>query len=204
MKKIRRFMVKSSIGAKSMPVSSASGACRRDCILYFPLGLNCVLVKRDVVNPAEMHLVYDLDQNARRRVSIRDDQDAAIRADGAQAFDVGANGAHVHCSVVDPDLAIVENLDVDAFRVILLRLSNLVGRLTSSPTSLTNTAVMMKKISRLTTKSSIGARSMPVVLLICPRGSVVVCACSEAQFVRQQSRSRAWLVFGSNAPGTGP
>ena len=36
------------------------------------------------------------------------------------------------------------------------------GRLTVRPTSLTNTAVMMKKISRFSTKSSIGARSMPV------------------------------------------
>ena len=36
------------------------------------------------------------------------------------------------------------------------------GRLTVRPISLTNTAVMMKKISRFSTKSSIGARSMPV------------------------------------------
>src|SRR4051812_49429855 len=40
--------------------------------------------------------------------------------------------------------------------------SKLVGRFTWRPDSLTNTAVMMKKIRRLTTKSSIGARSMPV------------------------------------------
>src|SRR6185503_11047017 len=40
--------------------------------------------------------------------------------------------------------------------------SNDVGRLTSRPASLTKTAVMMKKISRFVTKSSIGARSMPV------------------------------------------
>src|SRR5689334_25073293 len=38
------------------------------------------------------------------------------------------------------------------------------GRLTVMPTSFTNTAVMMKKISRFRTKSSIGARSMPVSL----------------------------------------
>src|ERR1041385_6496818 len=37
------------------------------------------------------------------------------------------------------------------------------GRDTVMPTSLTNTAVMMKKMSRFRTKSSIGARSMPVV-----------------------------------------
>ena len=37
------------------------------------------------------------------------------------------------------------------------------GRLTLIPTSFRNTAVMMKKISRLRTKSSIGARSMPVL-----------------------------------------
>src|SRR5262245_8758381 len=35
------------------------------------------------------------------------------------------------------------------------------GRFTISATSLAKTAVMMKKISRLRTKSSIGARSMP-------------------------------------------
>src|SRR3990172_1818906 len=36
------------------------------------------------------------------------------------------------------------------------------GRFTSRESSLVNTAVMMKKISRFNTKSSIGARSMPV------------------------------------------
>src|SRR2546421_12957627 len=35
------------------------------------------------------------------------------------------------------------------------------GRFTISPSSLMKTAVMMKKISRFSTKSSIGARSMP-------------------------------------------
>ena len=40
------------------------------------------------------------------------------------------------------------------------------GRLTVMPISLTNTAVMMKKISRFRTKSSIGARSMPVSSLV--------------------------------------
>src|SRR5262245_16976624 len=46
------------------------------------------------------------------------------------------------------------------------------GRLTSIPSSRVNTAVMMKKISRFRTKSSIGARSMPVVdscALLAPR-----------------------------------
>src|SRR4051812_22535194 len=37
------------------------------------------------------------------------------------------------------------------------------GRETVMPTSLMNTAVMMKKMRRFRTKSSIGARSMPVV-----------------------------------------
>src|SRR5262245_43878718 len=41
------------------------------------------------------------------------------------------------------------------------------GRFTLRPSSRTNTAVMMKKISRLRTKSSIGARSMPWLSPVC-------------------------------------
>src|SRR5215467_10451942 len=58
--------------------------------------------------------------------------------------------------------------------------SKLVGRFTVSPDSFTNTAVMMKKISRLITKSSIGARSMP-------------CAPSWPSSEARRLRSRIWL-----------
>ena len=44
MKKIRRLTVKSSIGARSMPVSSVSGVWRRDCMACFPLGRYCVVL----------------------------------------------------------------------------------------------------------------------------------------------------------------
>ena len=73
--------------------------------------------ERDVVDAAEMHLVDDLDQRARGRLVLREDQHAAIGIHCAHPLDVGAHGAHVDCAVVDPDLAVLEDLDLDALRL---------------------------------------------------------------------------------------
>ena len=62
------------------------------------------------------------------------------------------------------------------------------GRLTVMPISFTNTAVMMKKMSRFMTKSSIGARSMPVVVARVPglrERSVAVVAWLVSELVGQ-------------------
>ena len=107
-------------------------------------------------------MVDDFDQRARRRLFLREDQHAAVGIDGAHALDVGAHGTHVDGPVVDPDLAVVEDLDLDALVIRLLRLLERGRPIDLQPDSLTKTAVMMKKMSRLMTKSSIGARSMPV------------------------------------------
>src|SRR5690606_24634857 len=79
-----------------------------------------------------------------------------------------------------------------------------VGRFTMSPASFTNTAVMMKKISRLITKSSIGARSMPCDPW-CPDSDCrLTRMTSEAELVRQQlglpNRARTEMV-GRPQPG---
>src|SRR5687768_8179135 len=58
------------------------------------------------------------------------------------------------------------------------------GRLTSIPTSFANTAVMMKKINRFITKSSIGARSMPECETSAPETRRVFI--SELEVVREQ------------------
>ena len=79
MKKISRLVTKSSIGARSMPVSSVSGACRRDCITL-PSRLRLVRrAERDVVDAAEVHLVDDFDEGPRRRLLLREDQDTLER-----------------------------------------------------------------------------------------------------------------------------
>src|SRR5688572_11010531 len=121
MKKISRFVVKSSIGARSIPVSSVSGAWRRDCIAASLSRLLC-RGERDVVNAAEMHLVDDLDQRARRRACLRQNQYTAIRIHGAHPLDVGAHRPNVDSPVVHPNFAGLENLDLDALGVFLLRL----------------------------------------------------------------------------------
>src|SRR5262245_56522922 len=59
-----------------------------------------------------------------------------------------------------------------------------VGRFTTRPSSFTKTAVMMKKISRLRTKSSIGARSMPWLsptCFMCLRSRI-----SEVELIREK------------------
>src|SRR5690606_17489649 len=75
-----------------------------------------------------------------------------------------------------------------------------------SPDSFTKTAVMMKKISRLMTKSSIGAKSMPCDPS-CPSDTRLarrmVSIPLEAQLIRQQLRfprgARAEVVHGPQA-----
>ena len=86
----------------------------------FPLRRSLRRAERDVVDAAEVDLVDHLDEHARRRLVLREDQHAAVGVHGAQALDVRAHGAHVDGAVVDPDLAVVEDLDLDALRVVLV------------------------------------------------------------------------------------
>jgi hypothetical protein len=114
----------------------------------------------DVIDSTQVNLVHHLDHGTGWRLLVGEQQNAGVGVYGAHAFDVGAHRAHVNDAAVDPDLAIVKHLDLNALGVGFF-CSKLVGRFTLSPYSFTNTAVMMKKIRRLITKSSIGARSMP-------------------------------------------
>src|SRR5690606_1175294 len=111
MKKINRLIVKSSIGARSMPCSSLSAACRR-----MGLFLRC---EGDVVDAAEMNLIDDLDERAGRCTLRGEDQDPGVRAHRGHALDVCAHGAHVDRAIVDPDFPVIEDLDLDALDVLV-------------------------------------------------------------------------------------
>ena len=75
-------------------------------------------------------------------------------------------------------------------------------RLTASPNSLAKTAVMMKKISRFITKSSIGARSIPVAsprtLRLCRRIRISVLE-DVREHLRLPTRARLEVVDGVEA-----
>src|SRR5262249_30137824 len=117
MKKISKLMQKSSIGARSMPWSAVSGEWRRDC-MFSPFRCGSLgRRERDVVDSAEVHLVDHLHERARRRGVLSDDQNTGFGIDGAHALDVGPDGPDVDGAVVDPDLAVLEDLNLNALRI---------------------------------------------------------------------------------------
>ena len=89
---------------------------------------------------------------------MSDDDDAGEFC-GAKLLDVSAHGTQVDRLAADRNRAIL--VDHDALSRGFELGVDRVGLLTVTPACFTKTAVMMKKMSRFTTKSSIGARSMP-------------------------------------------
>src|SRR5690242_2297374 len=73
----------------------------------------------DVVDPAEVDLVDDLHERARGGVLLSHDEHAAVGPDGAHPLDVGAHGPDVHRTVIDPDLTVLEDLNLDALLIVV-------------------------------------------------------------------------------------
>ena len=205
MKKISRFSTKSSIGARSMPWSSLSGACRRDCMIHRRSARSLRRAERDVVDAAEVDLVDDLDEHARSARLVARGSARRFRVRPRHALDVGAHGAHVDGAVCRPRSRRCRGSGSGCCST-----SSSVGCLDAGravhlePDSFTNTAVMMKKISRLITKSSIGARSMPWDDFVAVRCARRVRMAQNSKLVREQLGFPARCGAGSSRPDRGP
>ena len=93
---------------------------------------------------------------------VRDDHDRVVRALDVQPLHLRADVAQLDAPPIHPNVAVLADRDQQVAGVAIARPSRASGLKTVMPASLMNDVVMMKKISRLIVKSSIGARSMPV------------------------------------------
>src|SRR4029450_4268746 len=89
MKKISRFITKSSIGARSMPVSSDSGACCCAISPALPRG-----AERDVLDAPQPDLVEHLHEQSRRDGLVGHHHHPVVRLHRVHALDVRAHRAH--------------------------------------------------------------------------------------------------------------
>jgi len=148
---------------------------------------------RDVVNAAQAHLVHDLDHDASRGLGVGDDDDRTFRLLGMEALDIGTHRSGIKSpggrSRSGRCRALATNsvpLSSSCFCSWLLG----AGRDSVSPTSLTKTAVMMKKMKQVQDENPASARrSMPVSL-----------SSSSSSLWRRRRMARACLRNGIRRP----
>src|SRR5262249_1098293 len=126
MKKMSRLSTKSSIGARSMPVSSLSASeCRRDCMA----GSSGALGRSDgnVLHAALPDVVEDWQEQGGVSALRRDHHHAVVRTLRVQPLDIGPDGAHIDRMLVDDDRAGGIDPDQDAARLFLLLVGGGIG-----------------------------------------------------------------------------
>jgi hypothetical protein len=127
--------------------------------------------KRDVGDAGKTDLIRHCDDDARRGMAICRDDNAAMRIGGLELLDV-ARTARKSIGFASIEISPCSSMTM-LLIVFTAADSTVLGLPTSMPACFTKTAVMMKKMSRFTTKSSIGARSMPCDSAAkCPRDAV--------------------------------
>ncbi len=139
-----------------------------------------------------------LREQARRRRLVGDDDDGVLGPLDVQPLDRRAHLAQVDLAAVHPDLAVRADRDQDVAGLAVRGGARARRVDRDAGLACTNDVVMMKKISRFRTKSSIGARSMPCVFAGLARVGVSALLRYSRALRRRRCRRRP------DAPGRSP